>query len=105
MTPFASLLQPFSESPPPRSSEMTRILPSEVVSDWCEIEMLRTSEVGAPFGMKASACGGPASGSKWMIHVELIAATYSVCESALKKTSWGRQVPPELDPSGFFITM
>ena len=38
MTPFGSVLHRVSEVPPPRSSVTTRIWPSEVTSDWCEIE-------------------------------------------------------------------
>lgn len=107
MTPPGPVLHSVFENPPPRSSETTSSLRSDVTSDWCEISMLCGFMMSLPsvkFEMNAIGRTLPVRIFETStIQVELIAAMYAVLPSREKWMSCGRQSPAALEPSGFVM--
>jgi len=107
MTPFGSTLQSVFERPPPSSSVMISSFPSDVTSDWCEIEMSLTSSAPSASSLGMIAIVFALPDSTWLtstIQMDLIAATYAVLPSRDKWMSCGRQSPRALEPSALRIT-
>src|SRR5215210_7354579 len=104
--PLGPVLHSVFDSPPPFSSPMTRIFPSAVTSDWCEMSISRDGSVSpVRFGMIEIVFTTPLRTLETStIHVALIAATKAVFPSFEKWTSCGRQSPAADDPSGRFMT-